>query len=248
MAAPATPTVVRSRSTTVRWIETCDGPVNPGAWMIAATRRVTPALPDIRPIPTRTTPAFRPSCYAGSVTCSAGNLTCSAGNLTCYDIENDLLCKAISQFDTMAGSVDFPAIALQTLNLCSATPREDAVFSSVEGAKSRKATCYRSRATADLPNTGAPRARRDPINVPGRVWPHAGAIVAPPAAQAGVWRDRNRVSGSHRGPAPRPKARVIVIDTQRLCGAVEKTRTSTGFRPQRPQRCASTSSATTARG
>ena len=29
-------------------------------------------------------------------------------------------------------------------------------------------------------------------------------------------------------------------------GAVEKTRTSTGFRPQRPQRCASTSSATTA--
>ncbi len=31
-------------------------------------------------------------------------------------------------------------------------------------------------------------------------------------------------------------------------GAVEKTRTSTGFRPQRPQRCASTSSATTALG
>ena len=33
----------------------------------------------------------------------------------------------------------------------------------------------------------------------------------------------------------------------RLFGAVEKTRTSTGFRPQRPQRCASTSSATTAK-
>ena len=33
-----------------------------------------------------------------------------------------------------------------------------------------------------------------------------------------------------------------------LFGAVEKTRTSTGFRPQRPQRCASTSSATTALG
>gem|GEM_PF-4075299 len=30
-------------------------------------------------------------------------------------------------------------------------------------------------------------------------------------------------------------------------GAAEKTRTSTGFRPQRPQRCASTSSATAAR-
>src|SRR3546814_17557310 len=30
-----------------------------------------------------------------------------------------------------------------------------------------------------------------------------------------------------------------------LFGAVEKTRTSTAFRPQRPQRCASTSSATT---
>ena len=35
--------------------------------------------------------------------------------------------------------------------------------------------------------------------------------------------------------------------TQRFCyGAVEKTRTSTGFIPQRPQRCASTNSATTA--
>ena len=32
----------------------------------------------------------------------------------------------------------------------------------------------------------------------------------------------------------------------RQCGAVEKTRTSTAFRPQRPQRCASTNSATTA--
>src|SRR3546814_19817375 len=31
-----------------------------------------------------------------------------------------------------------------------------------------------------------------------------------------------------------------------MFGAVEKTRTSTGFLPQRPQRCASTSSATTA--
>src|SRR5687767_7108154 len=36
-------------------------------------------------------------------------------------------------------------------------------------------------------------------------------------------------------------------DGIRKCGAVEKTRTSTAFRPQRPQRCASTSSATTAR-
>ena len=33
----------------------------------------------------------------------------------------------------------------------------------------------------------------------------------------------------------------------KMSGAVEKTRTSTAFRPQRPQRCASTSSATTAR-
>src|SRR5690606_25782027 len=31
-----------------------------------------------------------------------------------------------------------------------------------------------------------------------------------------------------------------------VIGAVEKTRTSTGFRPQRPQRCATTSSSTTA--
>ncbi len=32
-----------------------------------------------------------------------------------------------------------------------------------------------------------------------------------------------------------------------MIGAVEKTRTSTGVTPQRPQRCASTNSATTAR-
>ena len=35
--------------------------------------------------------------------------------------------------------------------------------------------------------------------------------------------------------------------TKNKIGAVEKTRTSTGVSPQRPQRCASTSSATTAR-
>src|SRR5207248_11570095 len=39
----------------------------------------------------------------------------------------------------------------------------------------------------------------------------------------------------------------IVQPRTRKDGAVEKTRTSTAFRPQRPQRCASTSSATTAR-
>ncbi len=33
-----------------------------------------------------------------------------------------------------------------------------------------------------------------------------------------------------------------------LIGAAEKTRTSTGVTPQRPQRCASTSSATAAQG
>ena len=44
------------------------------------------------------------------------------------------------------------------------------------------------------------------------------------------------------GGRPRIRAGSLVG----LTGAVEKTRTSTGFRPQRPQRCASTSSATTA--
>ena len=37
---------------------------------------------------------------------------------------------------------------------------------------------------------------------------------------------------------------ILTIDT--LFGAAEKSRTSTGIIPQRPQRCASTSSATTA--
>ena len=47
-----------------------------------------------------------------------------------------------------------------------------------------------------------------------------------------------------------PCGRVRILLMLMICknyGAVEKTRTSTAFRPQRPQRCASTSSATTAR-
>ena len=45
------------------------------------------------------------------------------------------------------------------------------------------------------------------------------------------------------GSVPKPQKNPLFSkDT----GAVEKTRTSTAFRPQRPQRCASTSSATTA--
>ena len=43
-----------------------------------------------------------------------------------------------------------------------------------------------------------------------------------------------------------PPDRSEKLAFHRFAGAVEKTRTSTGFRPQRPQRCASTSSATTA--
>ena len=39
----------------------------------------------------------------------------------------------------------------------------------------------------------------------------------------------------------------VLLQILTLIGAVEKTRTSTGFRPQRPQRCASTNSATTAK-
>ena len=40
--------------------------------------------------------------------------------------------------------------------------------------------------------------------------------------------------------------KIIVKSIFRVDGAAEKTRTSTGFIPQRPQRCASTSSATAA--
>ena len=55
-----------------------------------------------------------------------------------------------------------------------------------------------------------------------------------------------------KAPETRPypgrgRENLIYINTLTLNGAVEKTRTSTAFRPQRPQRCASTSSATTAR-
>ena len=50
-----------------------------------------------------------------------------------------------------------------------------------------------------------------------------------------------------RPAAYRANCRHVPSRTARdLAGAVEKTRTSTAFRPQRPQRCASTSSATTA--
>src|SRR3954447_23810378 len=48
--------------------------------------------------------------------------------------------------------------------------------------------------------------------------------------------------GGHRAETI-PRGRFLSVRD----GAVEKTRTSTAFRPQRPQRCASTSSATTAR-
>ncbi len=44
-----------------------------------------------------------------------------------------------------------------------------------------------------------------------------------------------------------PSQNITVYQVRTVTGAVEKTRTSTAFRPQRPQRCASTSSATTAR-
>jgi hypothetical protein len=46
-----------------------------------------------------------------------------------------------------------------------------------------------------------------------------------------------------------PPVGIFIVQYQllRLTGAVKKTRTSTAFRPQRPQRCASTSSAMTAR-
>ena len=59
---------------------------------------------------------------------------------------------------------------------------------------------------------------------------------------------RPRRSGSRSDAVSSRQASQGAICRSRLDdGAVEKTRTSTAFRPQRPQRCASTSSATTAR-
>ena len=62
--------------------------------------------------------------------------------------------------------------------------------------------------------------------------------------------DHHQRGGSSRSKSPSAKTPMI---GHRWCppllgsGAVEKTRTSTSFRTQRPQRCASTNSATTAR-
>ena len=56
-----------------------------------------------------------------------------------------------------------------------------------------------------------------------------------------------------RKSAPAKLTRKLVVENQHVNdfrykynGAAEKTRTSTGFTPQRPQRCASTNSATAA--
>lgn len=54
-----------------------------------------------------------------------------------------------------------------------------------------------------------------------------------------------RASGEAGTTPPRREPHSLTIF--RMAGAVEKTRTSTGFHPQRPQRCASTNSATTAK-
>ena len=68
---------------------------------------------------------------------------------------------------------------------------------------------------------------------PARLWPTPYKLVA-----------RN-LAEPRRLCAGRPRGGDFGLH-KRLFGAVEKTRTSTGFRPQRPQRCASTNSATTA--
>ena len=64
---------------------------------------------------------------------------------------------------------------------------------------------------------------------------------------------RRATSSLHRateevaGRKARPIGGVCAANSREIeNGAVEKTRTSTGFTPQRPQRCASTNSATTA--
>ena len=72
--------------------------------------------------------------------------------------------------------------------------------------------------------------------------------AAAPAASADARScSAGSVSPVHDGGtgAGRPQAKISYLVG--LFGAVEKTRTSTGFRPQRPQRCASTNSATTAK-
>ena len=66
-----------------------------------------------------------------------------------------------------------------------------------------------------------------------------------PAFHAHIARfraDRGCWMGKDAAPAPEAAGASIYPS-----GAAKKTRTSTGFRPQRPQRCASTNSATTAK-
>ena len=84
---------------------------------------------------------------------------------------------------------------------------------------------------------------------------HSGQVDRParhdPAGRAGAPRraGARRLQARHSAELPElQRSRHAPAHSLELhAGAVEKTRTSTAFRPQRPQRCASTSSATTAR-
>ena len=117
----------------------------------------------------------------------------------------------------------------------------------------------------DSPDDFRPWHLRQRINVAemrqmDEIYPFVeeGALVAgevdPKTALGRWWRMPIRIrSGGLGRDSPSPSRRVFRCNRppdDRLTaktGAVEKTRTSTAFRPQRPQRCASTSSATTAR-
>ena len=68
--------------------------------------------------------------------------------------------------------------------------------------------------------------------------PHSSTLKGDSANKDGAG-EKNNLEPNLRSSSPKG-------DRASKDGAVEKTRTSTGFIPQRPQRCASTNSATTA--
>jgi hypothetical protein len=116
----------------------------------------------------------------------------------------------------------------------------DIVTAIVQGKQPEHLTANRRSASPDSPNCSHEFSNRDG----GRKWRPKLACRTRLSLQIGKMPLAN---AAELRPFGRQLARLTEFRSHSgLSGAVEKTRTSTGFRPQRPQRCASTSSATTA--
>ena len=102
-------------------------------------------------------------------------------------------------------------------------------------------------ASASAAQAVARRSTRRPRSSPAKSVVRLGVLRLRAGGSAIAARRRINQVVWHDFARRRPVGNMPCISMIWKNGAVEKTRTSTGFRPQRPQRCASTSSATTAR-